>query len=384
MKPTPGRRGEVGAISILQVAGSAEWAGGEVYLLQLAERLDRARFRLSVVCPAEGPLVSRLGRLGVPATVVPMEERLADPRALVALARHFRRERPQIVQSHGARANFYARVAAHLARVPRHLSTVHNSLYDYPVSPLRRAVYLALDRLTVRWTDTVLCVAESLARDLIERSRVPVGKVEVIPNGVDLARFDPARADGEGVRRAFGLGHAPVIGIIGRMTPQKDHRTFLAALAAIRAEASYVRALIVGDGPLRGAIRDEAARLGLEEACAFAGVREDIPDCLAAVSVVVLSSVSEGFPFTVLEALAMARPLVATAVNGVREIVEPDVTGLLVPPRRPDLLARAVWSLLEEPERARALGQAGRKAVEARFPLERMVERLERLYLRGT
>jgi len=367
-------------LRIVQVAGSAEWAGGEVYLLQLAERLDRARFQLSVVCPAEGPLVHRLQRLGVPATVIPLEERLVDPQALRALTRHFTRERPQVVQSHGARANFYARLAARLARVPRHISTVHNSLYDYPVSPFRRAVYLALDRVTVPWTETIVCVAESLARDLVERSRVPARKVQVIHNGVDLARFDPAGADGGRIRQAVGLGQGPVLGIVGRMTPQKDHTTFLAALAGAKATVPNVRALIVGDGPLRQEIEAEAARLGVREACHFTGIREDIPDCLAAMSVVLLSSVSEGFPFTVLEALAMARPLVATAVNGVREIVEPDVTGLLVPPRRPDLLARAALSLLEDPGRARALGEAGRKAVEARFPLERMIERMARLY----
>ncbi len=373
----------MGAVTLVHVAGSAEWAGGEVYLLQLAERLDRARFRLSVVCPAQGPLVGRLERLGVAATVIPMEERLVDPRTLLALAHHLRRERPDVVQSHGARANFYSRVAARLARVPRHLSTVHNSLYDYPVSALRRGAYLALDRLTVAWTETIVCVAESLARDLIERSRVPARKVRVIPNGVDLARFDPARADGERIRRAVRLGAGPTLGIVGRMTPQKDHRTFLQGLAEVQRSVPEVRALIVGDGPLRKSLEAEAARLGVEGACRFTGVRDDIPDCLAAASVVVLSSVSEGFPFTVLEALAMTRPLVATAVNGVTEIVEPGLTGLLVPPRRPDLLAQAALDLLRDPERARALGAAGRKAVEARFPVDLMIERLGRLYSEG-
>ncbi|PYM07147.1 MAG: hypothetical protein DMD82_06505 [Candidatus Rokuibacteriota bacterium] len=368
-------------VRVLQLAGSAEWAGGEVYLLQLAKALDRTRFELSVICPAMGPLVERLGRLGVATAVVPMEERLVDPRALLALVRHFRRERPHVVQSHGARTNFYGRLAARLAGVPRHLSTVHNSLYDYPVPALRRALYLALDRLTVPWTETILCVAESLARDLIERGRVPAEKVQVIHNGVDLARFDPSRADGGKIRRAFGLASGPVLGLIGRMTPQKDHATFLAALARVRTEVHDVRALIVGDGPLRPAITAEAARLGVQEACCFTGVRDDIPDCLAAMDLVLISSVSEGLPFTVLEALAMARPIVATAVNGVTEIVEPELTGLLVPPRRPDLLAQGALALLRDPERARALGQAGRKAVEVRFPMERMVERLERLYL---
>jgi glycosyltransferase involved in cell wall biosynthesis len=355
-----------------------------VYLLQLAEHLDRRRFKLSVVCPAEGSLLWRLRDRGVASIAIPMEERLVNPRAVMALARYFRREAPHIVQSHGARANFFSRLAARLARVPRHVSTVHNSLYDYPASALRRAVYLSLDRLTVSWTETIVCVAESLARDLVLRSRVPAGKVRVVQNGVDLARFDPACAEGERIRRASGLGQAPVLGIIGRMTPQKDHRTFLAALARVKAECPDVQALIVGDGPLRQDIEAEAMGLGLTAACHFVGVRGDIPDCLAAMTVVVLSSVSEGFPFTVLETLAMARPLVATAVNGVTEIVDPDVTGVLVPPRRPDLLAAAVLDLLRDPERARGLGQAGRKDVEVRFPIERMIQRLERLYLAGT
>jgi len=136
-------------------------------------------------------------------------------------------------------------------------------------------------------------------------------------------------------------------------------------------------------GSAEWTITAEAARLGVAEACRFTGVRDDIPDCLAAMSIVLVSSVSEGLPFTVLEALAMARPVVATAVNGVTEIVERDVTGLLVPPRRPDLLAQGALALLRDPERARAFGQAGRKAVEVRFPVERMIERLERLYLEG-
>jgi glycosyltransferase involved in cell wall biosynthesis len=362
---------------IVQVAESAGWAGGEVYLLQLAASLDRRRFDLHVVAAEDGPLLPRLRELGVPAAVEPLT--LGSPRSLVALARRLRALGPDLVQSHGARTNVYARLACRLARVS-HVSTVHNSLYDYPVDRLRRAAYLAVDRITAPLSVRIVCVAESLARDLVERSRIPATRVVVIPNGVDLARFDPSVADGPGVRRELGLGDAPVVGIVGRMTPQKSHADFLAAFSHVRRRLPDARALIVGDGPLRNAVEAAARADGVFDACTFAGVRADVPACLAAMNAVALSSVSEGFPFTVLETLAMARPLAATAVNGVTEIVEAGANGLLVPPRRPELLGDALAILLADPVRAAALGRAGRKTVESRFSLSVMLERLTGLY----
>ncbi len=367
-------------VRVVHVAESAGWAGGEVYLLQLARALDRERFELAVIAPEDGPLVARLRALGVETAVVPLAHSLVSPAPLRALARRLRALRPAIVQSHGARTNFHARLACRLAGVPRHVSTVHNSLYDYPVGAARRAVYVLADRMTAPLSAVIVCVAQSLARDLVERSRVPAHRVVVIPNGVDLARFDPGAVDGRAVRRELGLGDGPVVGIVGRMTPQKCHADFVAAFEVARQRAPAARALIVGDGPLRGEIDADVRARGLAGACVFAGVRDDIPECLAAMSVVALSSVSEGFPFTVLEALAMARPLAATAVNGVAEIVEDGVSGLLVPRRRPELLGAALATLLEDPVRAAALATAGRERVEAHYALTEMIARLTRLY----
>jgi len=369
-------------LRVLHVAESAGWAGGEVYLVSLARAIDRDRFELSVIAPDPGPLVTRLEALGIDVSVLPFANSLASPALLGTLIRRLRALRPDIVQSHGARTNFYGRLACRLAGVPHHVSTVHNSLYDYPLRPARRAAYLAADRLTARLSSAIVCVARSLAQDLVERSRVPARRVVVIPNGVDLARFDPAAGDGDRVRRELGLGPGPVVGIVGRMTPQKSHADFLAAFARVRGRTPALRALVVGDGPLRGAIEAEVRARALDQACVLAGVREDIPDCLAAMTLVALSSHSEGFPFAVLEALAMARPLVATAVNGVTEVVEDGVNGLLAPPRRPDRLAEALAALLGDPVRATALGAAGRKTVESRFGLALMVDRLTDLYLR--
>lgn len=367
-------------VRVVHVAESAGWAGGEVYLLHLAHALDRGRFELAVIAPEAGPLLSRLRALGVETAVVPLGGSLASPAPLGRLARALRALRPRLVQSHGGRTNFYARLACRLAGVPCHVSTVHNSLYDYPVGAARRAAYVLADRATARLSAVIVCVAGSLARDLVERSRIPAARVTVIPNGVDLARFDPAAADGRRVRAELALGDGPVVGIVGRMTPQKAHTDFVAAFAEARRRAPAARALIVGDGPLRAAVEAAVTARGLGAACVLAGVRDDIPECLAAMDVVALSSVSEGFPFTVLEALAMARPLAATAVNGVTEIVEDGATGLLVPPGRPELLGAALAALLADPVPAAALGAAGRQTVESRYSLPLMIHRITNLY----
>lgn len=360
-------------VRVVHVAGSADWGGGERYLELLARHLDRARFALTVVLPGEGPFGERLSRLEIPVHVVDLG-RLVAPSAVVRLAATLRRLTPDIVQSHGARSNFYARLAVALLPRPCHVSTVHNALGDYPVSTLRRAVYRAMDRSTLPLTARVLCVADALAREYRAR-------VTVIPNGVDVNELDAARGDTRQIRRGLGLGAGPVIGFVGRLTPQKDPMTFLRSVTAIRRELPSTMALVVGDGPLRAALALEAARVGLGAHCVFTGARSDVPALLDTMDVFVLSSVSEGSPFVLLEAMAMARPVVATTVNGVIEIVQHGVSGTLVAPGDPSSIAGAVLDLLRHPERARTMGAAARARVADRFSAERMTRRTEQLYL---
>lgn len=367
-------------IKLLHIADTADRGGGETYLFLLADRLPRDRYAFSILCPSEGLLPERLRKIGIP--MVPFEiPRLLSPAAMVRLIRLFQQHRPDIVQSHGARTNFYAALAGRLARVPIIVCTIHNSLYDYPISSIRRSLYLLGERLTLALSDRIVCVADALAQDLIGRSGRDPGKIRVIRNGVDLEAFDPKIVDGSTVRREFGLEKdTPLIGIVGRMTPQKGYRDLLTALVQIRVAVPTVKALIVGDGPLRAELVEHARRHRLDDCCIFTGMREDIPNIMGALDVLALPSLSEGLPFILLEAMAMGKSVVATRVNGISEVVEDGVTALLVPPRAPDMLARAVIALLVNKELGRRLGAAARQHVERHFSLTLMIQQIERLY----
>ena len=359
---------------IVHVAGSADWGGGERYLELLARRLDREAFTLEVIAPAPGALCGRLAALGVPVHVVDLSA-LVSARAVTRLAATLRHLGPALVQSHGARSNVYARLAGRLAGVPAVVSTVHNALTDYPVSPARLAVYRAMDRLTLPLTSRVVCVAAALARDY-------PGRAVVVRNGIELADFDPlaAAAAAPALRRALGLGPGPVVGFVGRLTPQKAPLAFVALVDALRRARPDVQALIVGDGPLRAEVERALHVRGLGASCRCLGERDDVAALQGLLDVFVLTSVSEGFPFVVLEAMAMERPVVATAVNGVPEIVEPGVSGLLVAPGDAEGLARATLGLLGDPGAAREIGRAGRRRVRDAFTAERMVAETEAVY----
>ena len=368
------------AARVLQIAESAGWAGGEAYLLKLAGALDRTRFRLEVVVPGPGPLVDRLRALGVDTHELALAERLVSPAALTALVRLLRDRAPAIVQSHGARSNVYTRIAARLARVPVVLSTVHNSLFDYEVSTLRRHLYVAAERWTSGWSDRVVAVADAVARDLVQRYGLPAGRVVTVKNGIDADAFRPRRP-AAAVRAELGLGPEDrPIGVAARMTAQKGHVHLLGALPDIAARVPGLACVLIGDGPLRGELEALARALGVAGRCRFVGARADVADLVAALEIVALPSRSEGLPFALLEAMALGRPVVATSVGGNPEVVEDGRTGWLVPPGDAGALARAILGLLEDPEAARAMGARGAARVRAEFSLARMVGALETLY----
>ncbi len=367
---------------VIQIAESAGWAGGEVYLLNLAKALDRHRFNLGVVVPERGPLVEQLRAQGVQVHFVPLTERLFNPSRLFALIGLFRRERPVIVQSHGARSNVYTKLAGRLARVPVVLSTVHNSLFAYEVSALRKRLYVLAEKVTSPLADRILAVSAAIADDLVRRYGIRAERVVTIRNGIDTEAYRPSRDPGD-ILAELNLKEAgPLIGVAARMTPQKGHLFLLRALSLLIPRFPRLRCLLIGDGPLRQALLRECEALGVIDHCRFTGVRTDVPDLLSVLQVVVLPSLSEGLPFVLLETMALGKPIVATNVGGVCEVMEDGITGLLVPPRDPKALAHAIAFLLDRPGKAEEMGKRGKARVREHFTLGRMVRELEDVYTR--
>ena len=368
-------------VRILHVADSAGWAGGETYIRTLAAEIDRSRFALGVVVPEHGPLVDRLRAQEVPVHLARVADRLLNPAALRALIDVFRRERPALVQSHGARSNVYTKVAARLAGVPVVVSTVHNSLFDYDVSRWRRRAYVLAERVTSPLADAIVAVSGAIAGDLARRYRIRGPRIVVIHNGIDAGAFLPRRPRAP-MLAALGLEEGDrVIGLAGRMTPQKGHEFLLEAVARLAPRFPRLRCVLAGDGPLRAMLEARAAALGITHRCRFLGPRADVADVLSVVEIVTLPSRSEGLPFALLEAMALGKAVVASTVGGNPEVVEDGRTGFLVPTADVAALADALARLLDRPDEAGAMGARGRVRVRDHFTLTRTTRALEELYL---
>lgn len=358
-------------VVLAELAGSAGYGGGERYLELLLDRLDHAQYRALLICPEPGPFVGRMQERGVETHLVHLAP-LFNPIALWRLTRLLVRERVTILQTHGARANFYGRIAGRLAGVPVIISTVHNSLKDYEVRSLKRWLYTYLLRLTLPLVHRIICVSDANRRDLIDECPAVAAKTQTVYNGVDLSAF-PSQPDCQKVRQELGIRQGPVLVTIARLTEQKGHRYLLQALPRLLETWPQLCCVFVGEGELQDVLQRMAIDLDVERACRFVGVREDITDILAAADLFVLPSLSEGFPFVLLEALAMGRPVVASRVNGVPELIEDRKTGLLVPPRDSQALAQAMRDVLSDPIAASKMGAAGRAVVQKRFTVDRMV-----------
>lgn len=358
-----------GPIPILVISNHGDVVGGgEISLLALVTRLDRARWRPTVVVPHEGAVARRCERAGIRTAIVPLpglrRPGVAALSSLVRLRRLCRQSGATLVHANGSRAMCYA--AAIPSRLCRRLWHVRVADRD----PW-------LDRILVRAAD--LIVVNS--RAVLERfARLEPSRLRCVHNGVDLADFRPRPASPP-LRRALGIPEGrPVAVSVGRFVPYKGYHDLVEAAALLQRELPEVHWVLVGEGELKAALITQVAARGLEKQVHFVGWRDDLPELLALGDVFVLPSHGEHFGRVLLEAMAMAKPVVATAAGGVPEIVTDGQTGTLVPAGSPPALAAATAALLRDEPAARRMGMAGRRRVEARFTIERHVREMEAAY----
>jgi glycosyltransferase involved in cell wall biosynthesis len=356
-------------------------AGGNTLLSALGA--DRARFEVWIVGSTGGPLWKRAERHGVRtvelarfrAGIAPLD----DLWVLFELRRLIRRERFSVVHTHSSKAGFLGRLAAWLCRTPVIVHTIHGfSFHDF-MSPGRRWTYLALERLVRPVTDAFIAVAPQVAREAVERHLVAPGTITVVPSAIEIDDVpdQPERP----LRATLGVPDSvPLVGTVGRLDFQKAPLDFVRMAAHVAAACPRARFVMIGHGALLEEARSEARRLGVD--VSFTGFRDDAARLAACFDVYVVPSLYEGLGRGLTEALASGRPVCATNVNGVVDLIQPGATGLLAPPRQPEALAKCVIWMLDHPGPARRMGAAGRERVRAMFAPGAMCRRIEQIYAR--
>jgi glycosyltransferase involved in cell wall biosynthesis len=303
---------------------------------------------------------------------------LATMKKQIEFGKTLRRSRTQILHAYGIYPNVFAIPAARLAGVPVTIGSVRDIGDTYTFWQHQ------VQKYCLRLADHIVVNAEAIKRDLLQRG-YDGKRLSVIPNGIDCERFG-LPGNGEAVRREWNIPPGvPVVGVLARLLRIKGQDVFLRAAALIASNNPHVRFVIVGDNNIDHQYKEElkrlSARLGLEDRVVFTGFRTDVPDLLAALSIVVSPSLGlEGLSNSLLESMAAGLPVVATRVGGTPEIVEDGKTGLLVSPGDPEALAAAISRLLQDRLTAKRLGQSARHQVFSRYSLEQAVSSTERLY----
>ncbi len=362
-------------MKILHVIDDLGLGGAQRQLVELLKGLKEKNTPLEVIALSteKTDYAQSVRDLGIPLTLISQSGKWSWS-AFFTLKRALKRSRPDIVQTWLFTADLYGRIAAKMSGVPVIISTVRSVELDKP------AHYVLADRLLNRWTDRFIVNAKAVGDVLTEREKVSREKIDLIYNGLDLTGLDPAKQDGF-FRKKHGLSAGiPVIGIVGRLAPVKDHETFLKAAALAAADLPEAVFVVVGGGPLKATLESQAKRLGLSSRVRFLESQLQVAEVYSGLDLLVVSSLYEGCSNVVLEAMAMGKPVIATSVGGNPELVIQGKTGLLVPPKDAGLLAQRIKEMVLQPQKRLEMGRQARLMVKERFTLGRMVDQTEAVY----
>jgi glycosyltransferase involved in cell wall biosynthesis len=362
--------------TICQVLLSLEVGGAEVLAGRLAHRLSGA-YRMVFAClDRAGPLGERLRGEGFAVHILGRRPGL-DWRCVRRMAGVLRRERVDLVHAHQYGPFFYAALARLPGPRPPVLLTEHGRFFPDP----RRRGRVVANRLLLKGHDRLVAVGRHVRRALVEVEGFPEGRVEVIYNGVDLSRVAEAGRARAEVRAELGVGPGDfVVAQVARLDPLKDHATAIGALEHLRRRRADARLVVVGDGPRAGPLAELVRDRGLGGSARLLGHRTDVPRLLGAADVALLTSVSEGIPLSLIEAMAAGLPVVSTRVGGVPEVVEEGQTGLLAPSGDVPALAEALLRLADDPALRAAMGARARERARALFSEDQMCDAYDRAY----
>ncbi|HAJ27819.1 MAG TPA: hypothetical protein DCG53_11360 [Syntrophus sp. (in: bacteria)] len=367
---------------ILYVIDGIEFGGGERVFAQIINGLPEDRYEAFLATAPNDAFQKAITVKNRTFFPVDFSNRY-NVANLLKLTRIIKDHRIDIVHGQGARAEFFARLAAGLSGRKKCVSTVAMPVEGYDVGPWKRCLYAAFDRFSERFVDRFLVVSDVLLKSMIQVHGVAPGKVIKIYNGIetDLYRPENQLNNRRRIREEFHISDADLlIGAIGRLVWQKGFEYFIQAIPDLVQALPKSRFVLIGDGVLRRDLENLAINLNIRDSILFTGQRTDIRDILSALDVVVIPSVLEGFPIVTLEAMAMGKPIVATAIDGITEQIMDGREGILIPPRNTANLTQAIINIVSNPMLSDDLGKTARERVTAEFSVQQMIKATIHVY----
>ena len=378
-------------IKVVHIITRMDWGGSPDIVRILCQQLDSSVYETAVLygetCYPSAQTSSFLALLKDRAVCIPHMRRnphiLYDCIALYKLWRLLRKGRYDIVHTHTAKAGMLGRIAAFCSRTPCIIHCAHgHNFYGYAGAFFSRAIIFA-EKCLSYITDHAITLTELEKKDLIAYHVMPVEKISVIASGVEFEYWAQHEMRVQERRAEFGLpASAQIVGMIGRLEPVKGILSFMSAAALAMKQYPQTYFLIVGEGSLRQKAEEAARAARIEKNCIFTGWRDDIPDILPLMDMLVVPSINEAVGRVIIEAAADAIPAIATRVGGIPEIVHDQQTGILVPPDNPAQLAEAIMALLQDAEKRMHMGAAAQVWVRKTFAVASMVEKTAALYQR--
>jgi glycosyltransferase involved in cell wall biosynthesis len=387
----------MGKIKVVHIITKLELGGAQENTLFTVKHLDRHSYEPVLISGTEGILVDEARTLkDVKVHLIPELTReirpFKDVRALFTMRRILRKLQqegtrestgmlPQIiVHTHSSKAGILGRWAARLAGIRCIVHSVHGFSFNDFQPSLVRAFYIFLERITARITTCFIAVSNANREEGIVNGIFTDNNVNLIRSGIDIGSFQVRTSDRVTMRKTLGVDErVPLVAMIACFKPQKAPLDFIRVAKLVLDEIHDVQFLLVGDGVLRPAIEKLIRELEIRDKMLLAGWRRDIPAIMQSIDLLVLTSLWEGLPRVLPEAMASGIPVVATKVNGSPEAVQDGVNGYLLPPRAITLMAQKVIQLVQDPRKARAMGEKGRELVQA-FDIWKMVKQQETLY----
>lgn len=361
-------------INLLHLKTSATIGGAEMMLQSWGKYLDKNKFQQIIIFAESGPLISIMQDFGLRVYCFQELDSLWGFCKIPALVEFINRNKIDIIHAHGARVNLWGSIAALIANVPI-ISTEHN------IDLWRNwnHYYNWADKLAARINQVRIGVSPAVC-EMLRNEGIKPEKIKCIENGIDLEKFERTSNNSTIKAELHIENHVKVVGTVGRLVEQKGHKYFLAAAARVIKEFPEVKFLVVGDGPLKEILHQQAIELGIKGKVIFTGYRNDIPGLMAIMDLFVLPSLTEGLPLVILEAMAAKKAILATRVSGIPYIINDGVDGLLVTPQCVDELATNICYLLKNPDIAKNMASAANEKVYVKYDAKNMILQYENLY----